>query len=285
MIAQTRQDGVGTTKIYLYICGDIAVQGNYDESGNFVPDPKLGFIRKKEYGGKFENALPRGGSRGDVRVMKAIINKGNDLTSYEHRAGALIQGVLVSTRDGEFVPDVGEKIRAMAEYDRNDPALPIYNMPDVSSRYWTFERTKAREDGSLKRAEPPDCGEPNGMKLEYQEKMYGMKYCYVYKEMMMFGMLNRSGQFVPDDELPVLTRGRFLSAAPFTFNLPHPPDPRQKTEEVYEFRSGRLIKGRLDETGNFTPEIGSVVKAFRDFDPAKERMRIYNLPGRLVKKS
>lgn len=53
---------------------------------------------------------------------------------------------------------------------------------------------------------------------------------------------------------------------------------RNDTEEVYEFRSGRLIKGTLQKTGNFVPELGSRILDFKDYDPLSKR-RIYNLPG------
>jgi internalin A len=55
-------------------------------------------------------------------------------------------------------------------------------------------------------------------------------------------------------------------------------------EDVYEYRSGRLVKGTLLENGTFVPELGGKVIDFKDYHYAKDAPRIYNLPGRFVKK-
>ena len=55
-------------------------------------------------------------------------------------------------------------------------------------------------------------------------------------------------------------------------------------EVVYEYRSGRLIKGVLDRDGNFVPELGSRIFAFEDYKYGKDAPRIYNLPGYFHKK-
>jgi hypothetical protein len=59
-------------------------------------------------------------------------------------------------------------------------------------------------------------------------------------------------------------------------------------EAVYEYRrSGLLIKGTLDGDGYFVPEAGSKVitlkEYLQEYDP-KKSLRIYNLPGRIVKR-
>jgi hypothetical protein len=59
---------------------------------------------------------------------------------------------------------------------------------------------------------------------------------------------------------------------------------RPGREQVYEYRSGQLIKGELDKEGNFVPELGSKVMSFKDYRAGKEALQIYNLPGRFVKK-
>lgn len=49
---------------------------------------------------------------------------------------------------------------------------------------------------------------------------------------------------------------------------------------VYEYRSGRLVRGELDAEGNFVPEIGSQVVRFQDYRPARpDSLEIWNLPG------
>jgi hypothetical protein len=55
-------------------------------------------------------------------------------------------------------------------------------------------------------------------------------------------------------------------------------------KNVYEFRSGRLIKGEIDAKGYFIPEIGSKVIDFKDYRYRKDGPRIWNLPGRFEKR-
>ncbi len=57
-----------------------------------------------------------------------------------------------------------------------------------------------------------------------------------------------------------------------------------KTEQVYEYRSGVLVKGTMDEKGNFIPEIGSAMLLFKDYRYGKGALRIYNLPGKFQRK-
>ncbi len=54
-------------------------------------------------------------------------------------------------------------------------------------------------------------------------------------------------------------------------------------KNVYEFRSGRLIKGELNVKGYFVPEIGAKVIDFKDYRYHKDAPRIWNLPGRFEK--
>jgi hypothetical protein len=56
---------------------------------------------------------------------------------------------------------------------------------------------------------------------------------------------------------------------------------------VYEFRTGKLIPGDLG-AGYFEPKPGSKVISFEEYkyDPTNPQcLRIYNLPGKFVKKS
>ncbi len=51
---------------------------------------------------------------------------------------------------------------------------------------------------------------------------------------------------------------------------------------VYEFRSGKLIKGVLNAEGNFVPDAGSKLLPFKDYPYGEAALHIYNLPGRFV---
>lgn len=60
--------------------------------------------------------------------------------------------------------------------------------------------------------------------------------------------------------------------------------PRPKSFPVYEYRSGRLIKGVIDTDGYFVPDLDSKIIAFKDYKYTPEAPRIWNLPGRFEKK-
>ena len=90
------------------------------------------------------------------------------------------------------------------------------------------------------------------------------------------GKLDEAGNFIPDPRWADVTHAG--SGIPFTQLLNGPPGP------AYEYRSGRLIPGELDKKGNFIPEIGGKIIPLEDYRPGPKAIRIYNLPGRFVKK-
>lgn len=53
----------------------------------------------------------------------------------------------------------------------------------------------------------------------------------------------------------------------------------------YEYRSGRLIPGYLQQNCNFLPEPGEAIIEFKDYVYSKTSKRIYNLPGKFVRRS
>jgi hypothetical protein len=56
------------------------------------------------------------------------------------------------------------------------------------------------------------------------------------------------------------------------------------SECVYEFRSGRLIRGVLVANGDFVPETGAKVITLNEYVFGIDAHRIYNLPGFFVAK-
>jgi hypothetical protein len=90
------------------------------------------------------------------------------------------------------------------------------------------------------------------------------------------GKLDKKGNFLPDRRF-VDVRGPGLSGAPPRVSLNANDD-----EPVYEYRSGRLIKGRIDKGGSFVPDLGEKVIRFEDYKPGEDTTRIYNLPGKFV---
>jgi len=58
--------------------------------------------------------------------------------------------------------------------------------------------------------------------------------------------------------------------------------PTKDEEEVFEFRSQRLIPGALSREGLFVPNVGGKIIYFRDYKFGPTARRIYNLPGSFV---
>ena len=92
------------------------------------------------------------------------------------------------------------------------------------------------------------------------------------------GKLDAAGNFLPTQIN--LRKGQSHSAVTNIKML----NPKAE-KNVYEFRSGRLIKGELNQNGYFVPEIGSKVIDFKDYHYREGGPRIWNLPGRFEKKT
>ena len=95
------------------------------------------------------------------------------------------------------------------------------------------------------------------------------------------GRLNNTGAFVPDRYNPVVLPSpvqHWMVAANDPNDNPKQP-PHLQSEEVYEYRSGALIRGRLRYPGAFVPIPGDRVLWIDDYSPGAMIPRIYNLPG------
>lgn len=245
---------------------------------------------------------------------------------YEHRTGRLIRGVPVSVRrDGKrieafsvpsdyvaFVPEVGSRVLdALKDVDVNDLRYRIYNMrerppgwPPAGKRSppGTFP-----PEPSEQHSDPPLGGVPAGFELALyrtDKTLPSRKVIRVVSNVMWVGELADDGEFLPDPELPAFPRPNDIPRTlSFSWNTPAAVHTRMyytlpigggaegqpvtaKSEPVYEYRSGRIIKGVLHDTGTFVPEVGSKVLDFKDY-PVNEAgppgLRVYNLPGVLRK--
>lgn len=213
---------------------------------------------------------------------------------YEHRSGRLIRGTMVK---GVFVPEIGSKVLDIKkDFDVKKPDRIVYNLAETVSAFWTEERTKKFPRGLPNDPEPPAAGVPAGWKLvPFSEETPNKQDPWqirVIGEIAEFGHLDAQGEFIPDYSLPIIARSGILGAVrkdptafssyPWRFYTIPFDGAWGRTEvdkeEVYEFRSGRLIKGTLHKTGNFVPELGSKILDFKEYDP-RGRRRIYNLPG------
>lgn len=88
------------------------------------------------------------------------------------------------------------------------------------------------------------------------------------------GKLDAKGNFHPDPRMINIREGSYPQHA----HINASPGP------AYEFRSGRLILGDLDKEHNFIPKLDSKVIDFEDYKFSETAIRIYNLPGKFVKK-
>ena len=94
------------------------------------------------------------------------------------------------------------------------------------------------------------------------------------------GKLDAEGNFIPGSEYVNQPRGQPRSGVRISEPLNIRPE-----KNVYEFRSGRLIKGEINGKGNFIPEVGSKVIDFKDYRYRPDGPRIWNLPGRFEKRT
>ena len=95
------------------------------------------------------------------------------------------------------------------------------------------------------------------------------------------GHLDKAGNFTADDAVGVPLDSPPGIKVAWDARLTN--FPADKTSElVYEYRSGRLVKGTLINDGHFIPERGSEIMSFGRYIPIKGNLRIYNLPGRFV---
>jgi hypothetical protein len=103
--------------------------------------------------------------------------------------------------------------------------------------------------------------------------------CTIQGETMSIGKLNASGTFIAEKRWFQLKKGQPLSQVPPLLFI------NGKSQKgVYEFRSGRLIPGDLDKDGNFIPTVGGKIIEFKDYRYGPKAAKIYNLPGKFVRK-
>lgn len=233
--------------------------------------------------------------------------------AYEHRSGRLIKGHIacadIRRGTGVFVPEIGSTIGDLADYVTGLDKPQIYNLPHT----WRIAGPEIDPlTGKIKFKTPklwpapPKTGVPPGWEFgltsdwlkEINQKLPPFKreelpwYAHVRGNVMELGHLDDYGDFVPARHLRPfpLTMPLKNSAPPYGagepqpiyYNLPRGGD----SEEVFEYRSGRLISGTLLKSGRFVPIKGTRVIDLKDYGPIAGTiwLRIYNLPGALRQK-
>lgn len=223
------------------------------------------------------------------------------LEAYEHRSGSLVPGRWGAPAGGTaFVPEIGAKVLDLAS--RVGPGKIdrlVYNRPKSVADFWTADR-KVKFEGGLPNAKLPPAAAaavPPGWELVPFGKAYPddfpdgvVWFTRVIGDTAEYGHLDAAGEFIPDYGLPVVARSKAPEQAQasglpggvwrFAFTLPSGGD---KTQRAYEYRSGRLIEGVLHDSGNFAPQVGTIVRDFKDYNTLAD-LPVYNLPGVLRKK-
>ena len=260
--------------------------GVMDPNGNFVPDASAGL---NAAGGMWDGWRINSGSGSDTRG--ALL--------YEHRSGALIPGWHGGNDEVRFIPELGAKILDLDKHlGPGNIDRVTYNRQDSVADFWTIERQNNRKTAVSWVKIPPETHPPKGWRLVPFEEEYALLFklkdqrvwfARIIGDVAEYGMLTQYGDFFPEPGLPIMKRNCIPETVKFaglmhktwryTYTLPID---GQKAEEVYEYRSGRLIAGTLYDSGNFAPEIGSTILDFKDYNPESTR-RIYNLPGVLRK--
>ena len=259
--------------------------GRFDGNGNFIREPRY----PANYG--------RIGGSG---ISFSFVSIGGQRPVYEHRSGRLIRGTSIDRPHSVFVPEIGSTVIDITKFDLKKPDRLVWNLTETTAAFWTEERKQEFPNGLPKGTEPPKAGTPAGSEfIPFSKLRPGKppKQARAIGDVLEFGHLSDEGEFIADPDLPVVSRAGILGGVRFDpygvpryYTVPQSPGPKRDgqadddPEPVYEYRSGRLIWGKLQASGNFVPELGSTVLDFKDYDPEwgpTRQRRIYNLPGTL----
>lgn len=221
---------------------------------------------------------------GDERWERHLPS-GISTSRLEFRSGRLIPGSTLFHPSGRsilFVPDLNAKVISFSDYRYHPKGRNIWNLPVAMS--WRM-RADARPDEKLedlpKELQPgPEIGVRFPGRLPWTKPGREHYVSYFVGGKTYFGYLDETGTFVPDTDLPP------EEGKPARPRFPDLFASEKADEPVFEFRSGRLIRGTLSKAESdgstiFLPELGSHVVAY---DPTLAELkirRIYNLPPQL----
>jgi hypothetical protein len=182
-------------------------------------------------------------------------------------------------------------VHLLKHVDLTTPDRFPYNLIEFHANYSAMLRKKHGDKPFPKAAYPPMNGTPSGYGYElFRDLRPDHKSPVVVRVMgdvMELGRLSDEGEFQPEPDMPIFPRVNLPDPSPhwlstsdtIYYNIPNK---GAEKEDVYEYRSGRLLKGTLNKSGNFAPEVGSKVLDFKEYGQDRVSRRIYNLPGRLL---
>lgn len=282
--------------------GSSMISGAFDKFGRRVP-ATLPTLTYTHYLEEFK------ASRGNIRPTYPLLIRDSyyDKDVYEFNSYRLIRGHIESLQVGKgiFIPEIGAVIKSMDDYlnspelgnmnwggDEDDlpvkrpkitsTTIPVYNLygrirgKNAPKKFTTL---KDFPPSNLS-VYPPVSTEKVVFHLnaDYRCSLRFDKYIYTGKIDV------KTGEFIYDD----LRKRIEADSTPRPELPPWLMQPRKLSEQVYEFRSGRLIPGYLNQHATeewlFIPDIGGVVidaaKYLATYQPSSRR--IYNLPGKFV---
>ncbi len=191
----------------------------------------------------------------------------------EYRSSHLIYGSITNVAE-RFLPELGAKVISFDAYKEGMPR--IYNLPgffserkriSIDSNYnnktGKYDITPTHQAALRTSVEP--------LPTHY----YCKKLTDKFGEHVCFGTITEHGNFDYDVKPGIIRDPEAIKKSKLPPNLYAP---REGEEFVYEFRSEKLILGKV--TGSaFVPEKGSEVVAYDDYRSKKlKQLRIYNLP-------
>ncbi len=94
-----------------------------------------------------------------------------------------------------------------------------------------------------------------------------------------YGHLDSAGSFIPHPKMKAYAPDEVIITGDKTMARDANRPRNGEQETVYEYRSGRLIRGILNRDGDFIPELDCEVLSFDKYVYSQKALRIYNLPG------
>ncbi len=196
----------------------------------------------------------------------------------EYRTSRIVPGT-IKLNSEHFVPTIGEKVVSFETY--KEGMNRVYNIPGY------FAWDKKHDTDPFFNRKTKTYSMSNNHKALLRTSVEPLPSHYYHKklidkigEVVCFGTIMDNGNFNYDIKTGIIRDPEAIKKLKLPPNLYAV---RENEEFVYEFRSERLILGKV--TGaSFVPELGSVIVSYDDYLNKKLKpLRIYNLPEKYKK--
>jgi hypothetical protein len=258
-----------------------------DKAG--IPNYAIGYILSNGDSVINYNYPPDHGNKNspfsNLRHLAAAMGADKE-TVFEYRGSTLILTTLdASSRKGKIIapaaiPVLGSEVISFSEYTTG--MKRVFNLPGYFSKKRVTSSdldTINNKTGKYYLSEFHQsllCSQIESL----PEKYTGKRLVDKFGEHIAFGLIQDDGSFLVDLSKGIVRDPELLKSSRLPPNLF---EKRSKEDYVYEFRSERLILGKLTGT-SFIPEVGSKVVSYVDYGSKKlPPYRIYNLPSKYKK--